>query len=543
MIDNVRRTISFNYKNKIRLFQDCKTQLILEKIKLDENPEYKNFLYSYFNDPSKYFIKKFKNNPVVVGKKYNKNTSYKIKYELKTSPKKKSKKVINMMSSLNLKNRSSSDNSSAELNKGSIQQKETNNLKPGQRFVDDLEINEIFSNFKNTQKTNKSKTNNYITINDIRKFRAENLEKSKTVKSKLQMRKKNIQLLKGANPSDTLVESNNNINYKRSITETNSNIESYNDIKKTKKSNENLKKKDSNSNTNDSFPNLKSNKNINNINLLKLYQNNLNKINDKNNTSPNESITSNSNKKINHPNNIIINRNNKKNNPLNNHYNYNFSKLFETLNDGNKIDIFKKQTQYLTTEKKVFKKHLAHKLVSQEKTFINNMNSRNKIKKLSLYMSNKLKIPNEKLLMNRTEYFRINSDLKSRLSKQMESEYLEDVFKWEKNLKNFVEKKNNEEIIRNPRFNIGDYPKDTFYSFNNEYLAKRLSKRNLKKFVNTLDNIKNNISGLFIEGKNLLELEHDIIKGIKGKKILNNYEEILPYSSLKDDIYANHFQI
>ena len=39
--------------------------------------------------------------------------------------------------------------------------------------------------------------NNYnISVNDIRKFRAENLEKIKTVKSKLQMRKKNIQLLK-----------------------------------------------------------------------------------------------------------------------------------------------------------------------------------------------------------------------------------------------------------------------------------------------------------------------------------------------------------
>ena len=542
-MDNFKRTISCSYKNSLKLFQDNKIQLILEKIKLEEKPEYKKFLHSYFNDPSKYFVKKFKDNPVIVGKKYNKNTSFQIKFDVRTSPKRKLKKNFVNKTIVEHKKNSSSDKSSEEKNNNGDLQKD-NNLKPGQRYVDDLEINEIFTNFKNTQKANKNKITNNIKINDIRKFRAENMEKSKTIKSRLLMRKKTIKLLKGLSPFDLNNNDSKNINNIKTVTEGNisNNGSINNSIKKTsnKKLLDSINKKDSD----DSFPNINSNKTIsnNNNNLFKVYKNNANNLTDKNSIFFfNESSTPKSNRKI-----IVDKRNMSKTmkmneNPINTYYNFN--KLYQTLNENNKIDIIKKQIQYLSTEKKIYKKELANKLASQEKTFINNINSRNKMKQISLYMSNKLKIPNEKLLMNRTEYFRINKDLKSRLSKQMEFEYIEGVFNWEKDLKNFDPKNKYEEIIRDPKFKIKNYPNDAFYSLNNEYLAKRLSKKHLKKFVNTNDNIKYNINGLFIQGKNLLELEQEINKGIKGKKILNNYEEVLPYSSLKEDIYANHFHI
>lgn len=178
-------------------------------------------------------------------------------------------------------------------------------------------------------------------------------------------------------------------------------------------------------------------------------------------------------------------------------------------------------------------------MVSQEKTFLNSLDSENKAKRISLYMSHKLKIPKEQLLMNKTEFYRINTDLKSRLSNQMQH----DLYEWEKNLKNYNNKKKYEETIRDPKYKMNKYPKNNFYSLDNEYLAKRITKKNLKKFVINIDNIKNNFRGLFIKGRNLLELEHDLAKEIKGKKILNNYEEILPYSSLKNDVYATHFTL
>jgi hypothetical protein len=294
--------------SSVELFSDNKTQLILEKIKLEEKPEYKNFLHSYFNDPSKYFVKKFKDSPVIVGKKYNKNTSFKIKFDIKGSPKRKIKKNFINKSIIDHKKNSSSDNSSGEKNNGGDIQKESNNLKPGQRYVDDLEINEIFTNFKNTQKANKKKINNNIKINDIRKFRAENMEKSKTIKSRLLMRKKTIKLLKGLNPLD-INDIKNNINLK-SPTEPNvsNNNSNNNSIKKTstKKLIDSLKKKDS---EDSSFPNIQCNKNItNNNNLLKIYQNNINNCNDKSNTLIlNESMTPKSNNKINNKKKIFLN--------------------------------------------------------------------------------------------------------------------------------------------------------------------------------------------------------------------------------------------
>ena len=533
-MDYIEKKLTYQYsnKNKLNQFMDQKTQLILEKIKLDERPEYKQFLQSYFNEPSKYFLKNFKNKPVIIGKKYNKKNTFKIKFQVKSSPKRQ-KKIKNLNEQ---KNKSSLEQSSIDLNKGNNAPKENiNNLKAGQRYVDDLELNEIFSNFKSTQRANKSKITNNLTINDIKKFRAENLENSKSIKGRLLMRKKTIKLLKG------YAGDMNNYNNKMCLTENNTNNNSNNNsIGKvnSKKSVDSLKRKESN----DSFPHLNSNKNINI--LLKNYQNNNNFIfKERKSTISNDSLSNNSYLAKDNNNKLQNNFNKTVSHKISNNP-YNFSKLYSTFNENNEIDIFKKQTQYLTTEKyKIFRKELGDRLVSQENTFLNNLNLKNRARQMSLYMSNKLKRPKEKLLMNRTEYFRIQSDLKTRLSKELEYEYIDEFYEWEKNLKNFETKIKYEETITDPGYKINNYPKKRFYSFNNEYLTKRLPKKNLKKFINNIDKINNNLRGLFIEGKNLLELEQELAKGIKGKKILNNYEEILPYSSLKDDIYAKHFKL
>ena len=543
-----KTTTSLSFKNNYNLFNnypEAKTQLILEKIKLEEKPEYKKFLQTYFNDPSKYFLRNFNDNPIVVGKKYNKNKSFKIQIEARNSPKRKMKKN-NFLLKSDPKSKSSSDQSSSDQNKDKgFTQKEssinTNNLKSGQRYINDLELNEIFSNFKNAQKANKNKIYNFITINDIRKFRAENLENSKSIKGRMLMRKKTIKLMKRLNTMDknnAINNTNINKNNKITLTDNNDNNSNNSIVKKGKYRNSNSidtsKKIEQMKNSSDSFPFMNKNKNI--YNLLTVYQNNRYNLMDRNSTNSNDSNTPKSN--------YYLSKNSDssdyKKKAIN--YNYNFEKLYSTLNENNQIDIFKKQTQYLTSEKyKVFKKELAKKLVSQEKIFINNNNSENKAKKISSYMSNKLKIPKEDLLMNKTEYYRIKSDLKSRLSKQMEYEYIEAFYEWEKNLKNFDIKIKYDEIIRNPKYK--KYPKRRFYTMNNEYLTKRIPIKDLKKFVTNIDNIKNNFNDLYIKGKNLLELEQELAKGIKGKKILNNFEEILPYSSLKEEVYAKHFQL
>jgi hypothetical protein len=218
------------------------------------------------------------------------------------------------------------------------------------------------------------------------------------------------------------------------------------------------------------------------------------------------------------------------------------SQLFSTLDENHKIDLFKKQIQYLSFGKfsSIYKKELAKKLVSQEKIILNNIDNNNKTSKMSLYMSNKLKIPKERLLMNRTEYFRINNEIKSRMTRQLEQKYSENIFDWKKALKNSDNETKNEETIINPNYKFTYYPNKSFYSLDNKYLEKRLSKKILKKFILNINKINKNFGGLYIEGKNLLEFEQELAKNIKGRKILNNFEEVLPYSYLKDDLYANN---
>ena len=106
--------------------------------------------------------------------------------EIKTSPKKKPKRGFTMRPNKSFSEHSSKDDKKDNITKDPKDQNNNNNninyLKAGQRYVNDLEINEIFSNFKNTQKANKNRINNNLTIKDIRKFRAESLDGNKSVK-------------------------------------------------------------------------------------------------------------------------------------------------------------------------------------------------------------------------------------------------------------------------------------------------------------------------------------------------------------------------
>ena len=194
---------------------------------------------------------------------------------------------------------------------------------------------------------------------------------------------------------------NNNIinSYNNKISVTEINI-SNNSIKKTstQKLTDIIKKTDNTMASNDSFQDKNNNKKINN---LKLYHNNINTFKDRTFSNESNSIsnkniskTNDSNKKIKNIYNRDISNDNKV--PISDYYK--FHKLYKTLKENNKIDLFKKQAQYLSTEKcRVYRKELANILVSQEKTFLNNLDSENKARKIAKYMSNKLKIPKDKL--------------------------------------------------------------------------------------------------------------------------------------------------
>ena len=62
----------------------------------------------------------------------------------------------------------------------------------------------------------------------------------------------------------------------------------------------------------------------------------------------------------------------------------------------------------------------------------------------------------------------------------------------------------------------------------------------LKNLDKDLNNINNNYEHLCIKGKNLLQLENDMAKKLKGRKIINDFEKMLsPAETKEENIYSN----
>ena len=61
--------------------------------------------------------------------------------------------------------------------------------------------------------------------------------------------------------------------------------------------------------------------------------------------------------------------------------------------------------------------------------------------------------------------------------------------------------------------------------------------------MNDIIDLKRNYDGFLIEGQSLLKCEHDLIKKIKGKKIINNYNINLHDQETTNELYANNFDI
>ena len=74
-------------------------------------------------------------------------------------------------------------------------------------------------------------------------------------------------------------------------------------------------------------------------------------------------------------------------------------------------------------------------------------------------------------------------------------------------------------------------------------IKKNVPKLAYKKCIKDTFNVKGNLDGLIIEGKNLLKHEQDLIKKIKGKKFLINYNNLLKEKDINDELYAYNIHI
>ena len=524
-------------------------QLILSKINVNEKPILKKYLTQFFETPQNYFVSTFSNRKIVLNKTKSLNEIYEIPIpqSLLKRVKRRKSKGIQLYNDTSIKEKiaeiavvHNNNTSKARFKK----EKEAKKEKIDIREIRDKEIQKIFNDFKKVRNINKNSINNFITKNEyvdlIHINKNENEEKGEEHE---QIEDKNNE---SDNNIKKLIKSKSSISIRNNKEEFEKNI-IFSKI---------TKFKDKNNNYNNILP-------ITKKNSEKLIP----KLSNQNNTTPHfisifdeinpmrSTIFKNEEKE----------KDNKDNNTtLNSQYstlyksrNKSFlSKLKNTLNKfqstksiNNNELLIQKQNQYATVIKnKTIKKEFLKNLAYQEKTLQRQIQHCKKDKNMIKYIREKLKRENGELLMGQTDDYRIINDIKTRLNKLMKKSFPENHYDWKDNLRNKKIESNDinkdQEIMRNPYNKASTFIKNKqFEKYENEFIKKYAPKNEYRKFVKDIKNIKNNLNGLLIEGQNLLKYEQDLIKKIKGKKFLINYNNLLKEKDINDELYAYNINI
>ncbi len=524
-------------------------QLILSKINVNKKPILKKYLTQFFETPQNYFVSTFSNRKIVLNKTKSINEIYEIPIpqSLLKRIKRRKSKGIQLYNDTSIKEKiaeiavvHNNNTSKARFKK----EKESKKEKIDIREIRDKEIQKIFNDFEKVRNINKNSINNFITKNEyvdlIHRNKNENEEKGEEHE---QIEDKNNE---SDNNIKKLIKSKSSISIRNNKEEFEKNI-IFSKI---------TKFKDKNNNYNNILP-------ITKKNSEKLIP----KISNQNNITPHfisifdeinpmkSTIFKNEEKE----------KDNKDNNTtLNSQYstlyksrNKSFlSKLKNTLNKfqstksiNNNELLIQKQNQYATViQNKTIKKEFLKNLAYQEKTLQRQIQHCKKDKNMIKYIREKLKRENGELLMGQTDDYRIINDIKTRLNKLMKKSFPENHYDWKDNLRNKKIENDDinkdQEIMRNPYNKASTFIKNKkLEKYESEFIKNYAPKNEYRKFVKDIKNIKNNLNGLLIEGQNLLKYEQDLIKKIKGKKMVIKFENNYKDKDINDTLFAYNIHI
>ena len=540
-------------KNRLR-------ELSVEKIKLAEKPEMKKYLKEFFQNPKKYFNNEFGNKQIIIGKAKSIMERYEVpvpkKFQRRFIPKRKTR-------TFRLDNETLSEQLSLfnEKRRGFRQSIESS-LKEGQRYINDRELEDIFKAFQQVQEINKNKIKDFITtkelVDSIYVYHDDDKIKNKNKKNEsVSFGKLSTQKIDSSKPSLL-----NSINLNKSK---NSNLfsKSNNNI-----FNNNISNKHPLSRTKSSYSqyDFQNNKNVL-IPKIKLQNNRSSEISDLLSKNIYDNIDNNST--LNSQNTTLyktkqnLKQISNTNNQLNEEQKKEKEKTKKSLFENEKL--LEKQTQYLPdTKQELIRKEMAKRLARQEKALIFNLKLRNKENNLMNKLSKKLKKQKSALILGQIEDYRLIKDIKIKINRLIKKTTPGLNYKWEMDLRNpkndddedtprminnerTFEKNNNitknDEITRNPCYNSFHSTNKKFRNQDKEYIKSKVSKKLYNKFINDINNLKHNYEGFLVEGKNLLKCEHELIKKIKGKKIINKYDNILQVQDLNNELYADDFGI
>ena len=465
--------------------REKKTQKVYfqRKIKTENYPVLQKNLNTFFNDYSKYFETSFEDNHIVFGKKksnFRKNSQ--LGLTDMGSPKSKTKRNIKRPT---IRRQVLLRNDSINRSKFTYEDKrksfEENNLKPGQRFIDDKEIEKLFNLFKELRKINKNRTSHFMNIKDLKELKEAKNER-------------------------------NNFNNKSS-----ENFFKMNTVSSFDKRNFNLDEKKygtiiMKANTMDIMNESDYNGTIS-TNLGNTMQ---------------EEITKNNNLKS-----IEIDKEEK----------HEYICSSDIIKKRKKL--IEKQNQYLYKNiQHSLKKQFAESLALQENVFLN-QNKNNKFQNhFKKYLNNRLKKQHNSKLLIQDDSHRKNLELKMKIDFLQNKLNPDRIYDWYYDLhssKSFFPILDTKiETIRNPR-NMKEYTKERSKTLDkDDYLKNIITSKYFLNLEKDINNANKNYDCLIVEGKNLLQFENNMAKKLKGRKIINDFERVLSPSKFKNEyIHSN----
>ena len=212
-----------------------------------------------------------------------------------------------------------------------------------------------------------------------------------------------------------------------------------------------------------------------------------------------------------------------------------------------KKKLIEKQNQYLYPKvQQSLKNQFAEYLALQENVFLF-QNKNNKFQNnFKNYLHNHTKKrKNLRLLIEDNSHLK-NQEIKKKINFFQNKLNPDRIYNWYSDLhssKNFLPLlESNIETIRNPK-NMKGFSDEVIKTLEkDDYLKNNITSKYYKNLEKELNNANHNFEGLIIQGKNLLELENNMAKKLKGRKILNDFERLLSPSKLKNEnIYSNIF--
>ena len=540
-----------------------KKQLLLSKINIKEKPILKKYLTQYFETPQKFFVSKFKNKQIILNKFKSPLETFELPIPLRLLKryKRRKSKVAQLFNDTTMKEQmaemASLYNNNSKERKRLLREISENKNKEDKREINDQEIQKIFMAFENVRKINQKKINNFITKNEYvdlmfwNKNENENgdYNNNNNIKGNENENEKN---------NNNIIEEKNegiaDVKIKKLIKSKSSffNWNLKNDIENKIISSKIIKYQNKNNSTSKNYrelsmPKLSSQKNRNSPVFKSIFD----EIN---------------------PQKTVLFKNDDYNSTINSQYstlyktkNQTFRpRLKSTLNQFHKENVkekndilLQKQSKYvLDLNNQVFKKEILKKLASQEKALQNNTKYNRKFSNLLKILSKNVQKEEGDLILGQIDDYRIFKDIKFKLNNLMKNVCPENHYKWENELRkeksdNDIEyikinnvNNHNREITRNP-YNISNRSKNgkIFKEYDEQYIRRNVPKTAYRKFVKDIYNVKGNLEGLIIEGQDLLKCEQDLIKNMKGKKVLINFKSSLKDKDFNDELYAYNIHI